>query len=333
MYDELEIKLMRKDGIRTFFSFKNNETAIDFEKLSKVFCLFTVCIFQTDSEYRHIVYKKNNTYYCETIDDLCKHYYNNELGKECETIVDNASFFSYDEFDSIIGHVHYNDTFSCEIEEPSTIYDIWESESETESESELETESESKSESDSESESNSESETKSELKFESKSKNKRVRPGIHITFDSSNYVAEAMVQDRSDKEFWHLEKSKCVLVDQIYNVSRELEEDMGNYGQYICSETETLIDGFSEERYSIFNFDTFEITSTEVLDSMRYDCTFTPIPGTHHAASMMAQSCTVKYTLTDIELKLINEVNVYFKLNTDKTHYDVVTIYYGIDVL
>ena len=62
MYDELEIKFIRKDGIRTFFSFKNNdnETEVDFEKLSKVFCLFTVCVFQTDSEYRNIVYKKNN---------------------------------------------------------------------------------------------------------------------------------------------------------------------------------------------------------------------------------------------------------------------------------
>lgn len=308
MYDELEIKFIRKDGIRTFFSFKNNdnETEVDFIKLSKVFCLFTVCVFQTDSEYRNIVYKKNNQYYCETVDDLCKYYYNNDLGqiKECETIVENATFFSYDEFDSIIGHVHYNDSFSCEIKKPSAIF---ESESESESDSETETESESKS--------------------------KRVKPGIHMTFDSSNYVAEAMVQDESDKYFWHFSKWKCILVDEIYDVSRELEEDMGNYGQYISSKTETFIKGFSEERYSIFDFDTFEISATEVLDSMRYDCTFTPINGIHHAASMMAQSCTVKYTITDIELKSINEVNIYFKLNTEKTHYNVITIYHGIDVL
>ena len=82
----------------------------------------------------------------------------------------------------------------------------------------------------------------------------------------------------------------------------------------------------------MFDFDKFQI-NIEKIDNMKYSCTFTPIKGLNHAASMLAEKCTIEYDLDIMYIDLVNKVDIFLIDYIDDDIIQIRTVYYGIDCL
>ncbi len=169
------------------------------------------------------------------------------------------------------------------------------------------------------------------------------KPGLKLKITQTNFTCQAIMdcyneEDEDNEEdyyiFWDFSINTTIVADNVYNISNEQFETMGNFGSFIDSEfPEIEKDSLYSERHSIFDFDEFDISVKLESNEQykQYICRFTPINSIHHAAAMFGKSCTIDYTFTDIESFLINEVTI--KFVSKDNDYDVVTTYFGVDVL
>lgn len=300
IYNGFGIEFIKKDGIYTHFKLNNNNnTNLNMENIAKVFCLFTIGVFSTDSVERKLIYKKSGNFFCDSIDNLCELYFTNSNSK-CENIdlPDNTNFVEYSD-----GIFSLNKFANTKI--TNCVYNA-------------------------------------RAKFISNNGDNNMpndcitTPGTKLKIKKNIYTSRAEIEaDHDDNDddalsFYDFDINNSRIVDNVYDISDNANETMGNYGSYLIG-SKNLKEIKYEERYSIFDFDNFNINVKNVSTN-EYICNFTPINGVNHAASMFAQSCTVDYTDINADsLFVINNVSIKFVNNG--SYYDVVTTYFGIDVL
>lgn len=368
-YDSFGIKFLRKHGVHTHFEVaKNSITDDNMVDLAKILCLFTVGLFETDSVERKIVYKKDNVYYCDTVDNLCKLFFAKNLCGNKICLKKGCQFFGYNDKKEIVGYEKFSDELknvkqllgmryssqrcptveaqneNLRIDDKGDIvlvnnddsdeeYYIYTNDSGKRTIIYMNTYGD-------DGEFHSETLTPDHKYWnhkdtdgsdsESDHENDTTKPAVmKLKIQKDMYTGHGQ-QSSGDDEFWDFYIDSKVEVDKVYDVSKDIKETAGNWGS--CISNSKKVATSLEERYSIFDFDKFDISAkADESTPNQYICSFTPINGVHHAASMWARSCTVDFTTTDVKIELVNSVTVKFVPHDDK--YDVITTYYGIDVL
>jgi hypothetical protein len=320
LYDNFGIEFIQKDGVNTHFKINKNDSVDDnIEDVMKILCLFTVGLFETDSIERQIIYKRDKKFYRDTVDNMCMDFFT-----KCDT-VDNqielpetSKFFMLDGEDE--ESVECFDEFNSELKNVNFVEDYESGESDDTDES------------------------GSGLYNLPRGENKKYFqkkvnscPVSKIKIKKDKYTSCAK-GSADDIRFWNFSMDNSVEVDKVYDVLDDAEEVAGNWGAFLehknsKEKNSTKKEIIFEERFSIFDFDKFDIivNSDKKQKDPKYTCSFTPIKGIHHAASMIAQSCTVDYTMTDVTIELVNSVSI--ELTPKENKYEVITTYYGIDVL
>ena len=210
MYEELGIQFVKKDGVKTHF-----KVAQKTERVAKLLSLFTIGVFETDSVERRIVYKQNGQFFCSTVDDLCKSYFEKESPSPEDRVLlpEGSTFYSTGKNGQVKGfagcieglHNVQPIEYSWELY-PGRYYP--------------------------------DDDEEDHDKEEMRKHDEETQPIIiHIVFEETKYTAKNANYDRHGRSddccFYDFEERKCMTVDRIYDESEEIHEDMGNYGSIV----------------------------------------------------------------------------------------------------
>lgn len=340
IYERFGIEFIEKDGVDTRFKINNNDVTNDnIEDVAKVLCLFTIGLFETDSVERRIVYKRNGKFYCDTVDNVCEEFFTNTNIIDNQIDLPNESrYFGLDDDEKMVGFKEFDSkTKNVQVSNDVNIlkHDYKNREDSSESDPD------------------SEDDYDHMNMYRFRKENFRdainkypvtklkIKKDMFTDRAEGGYSSDQNFEDDDDGdngEFYDFVTDKSVQVDRLYNVQNDLDEVPGNWGDTLGDRYKKFsrknIGMIFEERFPIFDFDKFGIEVNRESESetlKKFTCSFTPINGVHHAASMFARTCTVDFTMTDVTIGLVNSVAVTMIPNGNK--YDVTATYYGVDVL
>lgn len=300
IYDQFDIKFIDRDGLYTNFTINDNDIVKDnLDDVLKILCMYTVGLFETDSINRQITFKHNGEYKTETIDYLCRLYYE-KITQELNNANNDEDYeYEYEYVDennkllmSIHQHdIHYNSRICANHGKSKYI-------------------------------------GKYKIKHENIISNAEIEyDDLYADYDSDN---NDDIDDINDKIPLY-GRNYTVYANVLKINSSETKELPGNWGSRILDDiyNETTF----EDRYIMLDLNKFNIDIKDISDKKTYfRCKFTNTNQIQHAASMFGKKCTVEYTFSSIEhVDYINEIDLELTYNNDKIH--VKTTYFNVDCL